>query len=117
MSAGPFQPVSCPSVTSGAQSSSEERNKAMLQDCEWHLGLERCLYFQASIKVYSVEEKVFNRRVLQEPGGGWRIETLLGESLSQFNLKEECSASPRHQHWDGLPWAAENSLVVELKAG
>ena len=71
MSAGPFQPVSCPSVTSGAQSSSEERNKAMLQDCEWHLGLERsrCLYFQASIKGYSVEEKVFNRRVLQEPGG------------------------------------------------
>lgn len=48
-------------------------------------------------------------------GGG--LKPFLRENLSQLNLKEEFSASPRHQHWDGLPWAVEYFLVVEMKGG
>ena len=48
-------------------------------------------------------------------GGG--LKPFLRENVSQLNLKEEFSASLRHQHWDGLPWAIENFLVVEIKGG
>lgn len=49
--------------------------------------------------------------------GGWRVETFSERESESTQSKGRIFSQPRHQHWDGLPWAVENFLVVEMKVG
>lgn len=49
--------------------------------------------------------------------GRWRVETFSERESESTQYKGRIFCQPRYQHWDGLPWAVENFLVVEMKGG
>lgn len=62
-----------------------------------------------------MEEKA--DRSCRSPGGGQRIDTLLGESLSQLNRKEGFFGQPKASTPGRTMLGCQNASVVALKAG